>query len=309
MKMDAKYIFIFIVVLIWSFVYAYIEENRKNVSTNTFEKTSNVLSDSVKMVTEGNLKIYFFNVGQADSILLENAGRYMLIDAGNNADGDNIVGYLKDLGVEKLDYLIATHAHEDHIGGMDNIIESFEIGKFYMPDVVTTTKTFEDLITALENKKIKFETPKIGYIFLFEGCKFEVLHLANDDSDLNDTSIVLRGLYGENSFLFMGDATAEVEKKILDSNIDSDVIKVGHHGSKYSSSKLFLEKVTPKYAIISVGEGNSYKHPHSITFTNLKKVEASVYRTDLDNTILVSSDGDKISVEKLNVNLDGQVDL
>lgn len=303
--MDAKYIFIFIVVLIWGFVYAYIEENRESISTKTLEETTNRLSDSVKVVTEGNLNIYFFNVGQADSILLENAGKYMLIDAGNNADGENIVNYLEELGVRKIDYLIATHAHEDHIGGMDNIIEEFEIGRFFMPDVVTTTKTFEDLIIALENKKIKFETPKIGDIFLFEGCKFEVLHLSNDDSDLNDTSIVLRGLYGDNSFLFMGDATSNVEENILKSNIDSDLLKVGHHGSKYSSSKAFLEVVTPKYAIISVGKDNSYQHPHSITFTKLEAVDASIYRTDLDNTILVSSDGSNISIKKLDVNLDG----
>lgn len=307
MKMDPKYIFIAIVVLVWGFIYAGIEENKKKNVDDKKETSAAVdsLNDSVKVAVKGNLNIYYFDVGQADSILLENNGKFMLIDAGNNADGENIVNYLKELGVEKLDYLIATHAHEDHIGGMDDVINEFEIGTFYMPDVVTTTKTFEDLITALENKTVSFETPEIGDIFLFGGCKFEVLHLSDDSSDLNDTSIVVRGLYGDNSFLFMGDATSDVERNILNSNIDSDVLKVGHHGSRYSSTVNFLNKVTPSYAIISVGEGNSYNHPHSVTFTKLEDVGAEVYRTDNDGTIFVSSDGQNIKLEKLDVSLDG----
>ena len=174
-----------------------------------------------------------------------------------------------------------------------------------MPDVVTTTKTFEDLIIALENNNVKVDTPNIGDIFLFGGCKFEVLHLDDDESDLNNTSIVLRCLYGNNSFLFMGDATSVVEKEILNSNIDSDVLKVGHHGSRYSSSVNFLKKVTPKYSIISVGEDNSYNHPHSVTFTKLEDVDSNVYRTDNDGTILVTSDGKDIKLEKMDLSLNG----
>ena len=307
MKMDGKYIFIAIVVLIWGFIYAGIQENRKKDMEQNKETKQVIgsLNDSVKVAVDGNLNIYYFDVGQADSILLENSGKYMLIDAGNNADGENIVNYLKNLGVKKLDYLIATHAHEDHIGGMDDVINAFEIDAFYMPDVVTTTKTFEDLITALETKEVAFDTPEIGDIFLFGGCKFEVIHLGDESSDLNDSSIVVRGLYGDNSFLFMGDATSNVEKKILKSNIDSDVLKVGHHGSRYSTSVNFLNKVTPKYAIISVGDDNSYNHPHSVTFTKLEDVDALVYRTDTDGTIFVSSDGKEIKIEKLDVSLNG----
>ena len=305
--MDPKIIFILIVVLVWGFIYAEIQEGKKkNISKEENKITiADGMNDAVKVATKGNLDVYYFDVGQADSILLANDDKYMLIDAGNNADGKNIVNYLKKLGVKKIDYLVATHAHEDHIGGMDYVINSFDIGTFYMPDVVTTTKTFEDLIIALEDNNVKVDTPNIGDIFLFGGCKFEVLHLDDDERDLNNTSIVLRGLYGNNSFLFMGDATSEVEKEILNSNIDSDVLKVGHHGSRYSSSVNFLKKVTPKYSIISVGKDNSYNHPHSVTFTKLEEVLSSVYRTDIDGTIFVTSDGKDIKIEKMNLSLNG----
>lgn len=306
MKFNAKHIFIVIVVIAWGFIYATIEKPKLiNSSDEASKPVVGSINDSVKVATEGNLNVYYFDVGQADAILLENNNKYMMIDAGNNADGELLVNYMKNLGVTSLEYLIATHAHEDHIGGLDNVINSFEIEKFYMPDVITTTKTFEDVITALENKQVAFETPKIGDIFVFGGVKFEVLHLSDDDSDLNDTSIVVRALYGNNSFLFMGDATNNVEKNILNSNIDSDVLKVGHHGSRYSSSVNFLDKVTPEYAIISVGEENSYNHPHSPTLTKLSDVGAKTYRTDKDGTIVVSSDGDNISVKTVETELDG----
>ena len=307
MKLEPKFIFILIVVLVWGFIYAEIEDAKKKdiEKDESSYPVVNGMNDAVKVAVKGDLSIYYFNVGQADCILLVNDDKYMLIDAGNNLDGKNIVNYLKKLGVTKLDYLVATHAHEDHIGGMDDVINAFDIGTFYMPDVITTTKTFEDLIVALEDNNVKVETPNIGDIFLFGGCKFEVLHLDDDESDLNNTSIVLRGLYGNTSFLFMGDATSEVEKEILNSNIDSDVLKVGHHGSRYSSSINFLKKVTPKYSIISAGKDNSYNHPHSVTFTKLEDVDSKVFRTDNDGTIFVTSDGTDIEVEKMALSLNG----
>lgn len=307
MKMDPKYIIIFVFIVVWSLSYAGMQEVKKKNMNNkkTDNPVINNLGDSVKVVANGKLNVYFFNVGQADSILIENDGKYMLIDAGNNADGKKIVKHLKSLGVEKIDHLVATHAHEDHIGGMDDVINNFTVDKFYMSDVVTTTKTFDDMITALENRNVSVTIPKENDVFLLGSCKMEVVHLGDENDDLNDSSIIIRGLFGNKSFLFMGDASSKVEKQILNDNIDSDVLKVGHHGSKYSSSISFLKKVTPDIAVISVGKGNSYEHPHDITISNLENNDAEVYRTDVDGTILVTSDGVNLNIEKLDVNLNG----
>ena len=306
MKKRTRFLFIFMVVIAFAFVYANNSEEISNTINESLEDLTPVdVTDSVKLKVDGNLNVYYFDVGQADSILLENNGEFMLIDAGNNADGENLVNYFKELGIEKFEHVIATHAHEDHIGGMDDVINNFEVKNFYMPDVVTTSKTFEDLITALENNSVILQTPEIGDLLILGGCKLEVLHLDNDNEDLNDTSIVVRGLYGNTSFLFMGDATSNVEKNILNSNIDSDVLKVGHHGSKYSSMVKFLNKVTPLYSIISVGEDNSYGHPYKSTITKLEDIGSKVYRTDIDGTIVVSSDGEKIEINTLDTELDG----
>lgn len=306
MKDNPKIIFIVVVVLTFSFIYAELEDRKsKNKDDIVSRPVIQDSSDAVKLKVDGNLNVYYFDVGQADSIVIENNGVYMLIDAGNNADGENLVNYFREMGITKFEYVIGTHAHEDHIGGMDNILNNFEIGHFFMPDVVTTSKTFEDVITALENNEIAFETPEIGEIFIIGGCKFEVLHVGSEDDDLNDTSIVVRGLYGNTSFLFMGDATSNVEKNLLNSNVNSDVLKVGHHGSRYSSSVNFLNIVTPEYAIISVGEDNSYDHPHDVALNRIADSGAKIYRTDHDGTIIATSDGEEVTFKTIDTELDG----
>ena len=266
----------------------------------TIEKQENKKTDSNNTDV---VKVEYIDVGQADAILIENNKKYMLIDAGNNEDGDLLVNYFKDKNITDFEYVVATHPHEDHIGGMDNIIKNFNIKNYYMPDCYTTTKTFEELLDALEEKNLSFETPDIDSEFLLGDALFKVLYTGTDKRDLNNTSIVLRMTYKDVSFMFTGDATNTTEKKILAKDLQSDVLKVGHHGSQYSTSKNFLDKVNPKYAIISVGTGNVYDHPKDITLNKLKGIE--VHRTDKEGTIRVISDGKNIDIETFRTNTNG----
>lgn len=253
-----------------------------------------------------DLKVYFFDVGQADSILITNNGHNMLIDAGNNEDGPKLVKYIKeDLGITEFDYLIGTHPHEDHIGGLDDIINNFDIKKIYLPDITTTTKTFEDVLDAISSKELTITMPKIGETFKLGEADFTILYTGTNSSDLNSTSIITKMIFGKYSYLFTGDTTSDIEKTILDQNIDIDVLKVAHHGSKYSSSLEFLEKTTPSYAIISVGKNNSYNHPSSETINNLKKYTNNIYLTSELGTILLTSNGQTIDVSYLDTNTDG----
>ena len=249
-----------------------------------------------------NLSIHFVDVGQGDCILITQNNENMLIDAGNNEDGDLLVDYFKDLGIKDFKYVVGTHAHEDHIGGLDNIIENFNIGKFYMPDVITTTKTFEDVLDALLEKNKAF-----GKEFKMGELNFKVLHVGNDKSDLNNTSIVLKMTYKNTSYLFMGDATDIVEKKLVNDGVDlkSDVLKVGHHGSQYSTTQNFLNEVKPNYAVIQVGEGNTYDHPKQITLDRLNKLNIKTYRNDESGTIILTSDGENINFETIKTNTNG----
>ena len=258
----------------------------------------------IKTDTNGSLIVSFIDVGQADCILLRQADDAMLIDAGNNEDGALVVDYLKSLDIDRINYVIGTHAHEDHIGGLDNVIYNFNIEKVFMPKVATTTKTFEDVLDAVKTKGLKISTPNIGDEFDLGKAKVKVLYIDNNAKDLNDTSIVVHVYYGENSYLFMGDASTKVEKELLDEDIKADVLKVGHHGSQYSSNLDFLKAVAPKYAIISVGDKNIYDHPKATTLEKLESVNAEIYQTSELGTITTVSDGNRISFtyEKTNTN-------
>lgn len=270
------------------------------------ENTKEVINDNISntmLDNTTNLQVYVLDVGQADSILIKSNDKYALIDAGCNETGDELVSYLESLGIEKFEHVIATHPHEDHIGGMDNIIENFDVNNFYMPDILTTTKTFEDVLNALEVKNLQYTTPNIDDKFYLNDAIFTVLYLDNNEDNLNDSSIILRLEYGNNSFLFMGDASSEVEEKILNKNIKSDVLKVGHHGSEYSSSNEFLKKVGASYAVISVGTNNSYNHPSNLALKRLEKNNMKIYRTDTNGTILFNSDKENIIVNTIKTNI------
>lgn len=281
-------------VLVFAFVvlYTFFEGD---ISETVVEKQE---KNTPKVEVNGNLEVHFIDVGQADSILITANNKGALIDAGNSADGKLIIDYINNLGIEKLDFVIATHPHEDHIGGMDDVLNAFKADKFYMPDVLTTTKTFENMLDALENQNLKYTTPKIGSTFNFEGANIEVLYVGKDAKDLNNTSIVVKMTYGEKSFLFTGDAEDVVEKQILNKDLKSDVLKVGHHGSEFSTTDEFLEKVNPEIAVISVGTGNKYKHPNKTIIDKLNKNNIDIYRTDKDKTIIIKTDGKTLEVLK-----------
>lgn len=262
-------------------------------------------STANKTDAKGKVSVHFIDVGQADSILIRTENGNALIDAGNNEDGPLLVKYFKSLGINSFDYVFGTHAHEDHIGGMDDIIKNFKVEKYYMPNAATTTKTFLDILDALDAKSYKFSVPKIGQKFSMGDVHFEIIYVGEDETDLNSTSIVMRMDHGENSFLFTGDSTSKVEKLILDSNIDVDVLKVAHHGSSYSNTLDFLKKVSPKYAVIEVGANNSYNHPEKVILRRLQSLNIEVYRTDQSGTIIMESDGNVLNIETLKTQTNG----
>ncbi len=290
----------FVIVVVVALSYYFYDDIEKYINEFTQDNISNVV-----VTSPDNLEIYYLDVGQADSILIRHLDNNVLIDAGNNADGKLLVEYFNSLGINHFDYVIGTHAHEDHIGGMDDIIDNFRIDHFYMPGVITTTKTFEDVLDSLDAKKIKFETPQIDSIINLGDLKISILYVGDDKTDLNNTSIVLKLYYGDTSYLFTGDATSEVEKKIINKDLKSDVLKVGHHGSQYSSSARFIKEVSPKYSIICVGKNNDYGHPKDVVLNKLNRINSTIYRTDRDGTILLKSDGKGIVIDKINTNTNG----
>lgn len=293
-KILFKFLFLIIILAI-SYIYeTYME---KEIQSNTKIEMREKTKPTINTTSEESFHIYFIDVGQADSILIENNKEYALIDAGNNEDGKKLVNYLKSLGINQFQYVIGTHAHEDHIGGMDDIINNFKINHYYMPDVITTTKTFEDILDSLKSNNITFETPEINSTFSLSNTTFKVLYVGNDKTDLNNTSIVLKAYYQNTSYLFMADAPSSIERIIIDKDIKSDVLKVGHHGSQYSTSAVFLKKVEPKYAIIEVGKENIYNHPKEITLKKLNKLGIKTYRTDIDGTIILTSNGNDITFQ------------
>ena len=249
-----------------------------------------------------DLNVHYIDVGQGDSSFVELPnGETILIDAGIPSQGNVVTNYIKNLGYTDIDYVVATHPHNDHIGGLPAVLESFDVGKFYMPNKEHTSDIFMKMLTAVQVNGCKAVYAKSGLSVVDEGnlkVNF-VAPVSSGYSDLNNYSAVLRISFGKSSFLFTGDAEDVVESELISSgqNIKADVLKVGHHCSGYSSTSAFLKKVNPKYAIISVGK-NSYGHPNVDAMTRIATAGAEVYRTDEVGTIIVTTDGNTYSLNK-----------
>ena len=248
---------------------------------------------------EGELRVSFIDVGQGDSEFIELPnGETLLIDAGTNETGADVVNYIESLGYSSIDYVVGTHPHEDHIGGLDDVIRTFDVESVYMPKVTADTKTFEDVLDAVDEKGLTINTAKAG-VTLVDGDGLSVKMLApvlDEYDNTNDYSAVIRIVYDDTSFIFMGDAEQYAED-LITGDVDSDVLKVGHHGSSTSTGEAFLERVSPSYAVISCGLGNSYGHPHTETIEKLGGIP--VFRTDEMGTIVATSDGSEISFRTL----------
>lgn len=247
-----------------------------------------------------SLVVHYLDVGQADSIFIELPnGETMLIDAGNAEDGPGIVSYIKSLGYTKINYLLATHPHADHIGGMAYVVNNLAIGSVYMPKVSTTTQTFLGLLTAIQNKGLTITTARAG-VSLLDIDSLKAALLAPNSTqydDLNNYSAVLKLTFKNNTFLFMGDAE-ELSENEITADVSADVLKVGHHGSTSSTGTAFLSKVHPRYAVISVGADNTYGHPAQTTLDKLAAAGVTVYRTDKDGLVTFTSDGTTITPGK-----------
>ena len=244
------------------------------------------------------LAVHFIDVGQGDSILAESDGHYMLIDAGENDQAGTVVSYLKAEGVTKLDYVIGTHPHSDHIGGLDKIIDTFPVDKVLLPPVEHTTRTFEDVLDSIASRGLKITKPAPGDSYDLGNASFTILSPVKDyGNDLNNWSVGIRLTYGDNSFVMCGDAENQAEEDIVNSGavLKADVLKAGHHGSSTSTSDAFLKKVSPSWVVIQCGKGNSYGHPHKETMEKLKKAGCQVLRTDEEGTITAFSDGKTIT--------------
>lgn len=270
------------------------------------EKKVEKVLDKEEVGTEtdelAKLEVHFVDVGQgAAQIILTPAGKVMVIDGGNNDDEERMVSYLNKLGVKKVDILVGTHPDADHIGGIDAVIDAFDIGKIYMPKVQKDTQTFESVLRAVQNKGLKVTTAKAGIdLDLDSALSTKMIGpIAASDPDNNEMSAIIRLEYGDHSFLLTGDAGVDTEADLIQSGseLKSTVLLVGHHGSDYATSPAFLQAVQPEYAVIQVGK-NSYGHPTAGVLRRVTNAGAKIYRNDTDGTIVFTTNGKTISVDK-----------
>lgn len=255
--------------------------------------TEAVKTEKIPVTAGHEMQVHFIDVGQGDSILIESpSGKTMLIDGGVKGAGQQIVSYLKELGINKLDIVVATHPDADHIGGLIPVLDNMTIEQFYDSGKVHTSQTFEEMLTRIDEKNIPYHVPKIGDDIEFDkNVNVKVLNANDQATDNNDASIVLKMTYGNVSFLLTGDAGVALEKEMLQYDVKATVLKAGHHGSNTSSSEEFIQAVKPEVTILSYGEDNKYGHPHAEIVDRLQAIGSKIYATADLGTITVSTDG------------------
>lgn len=244
-----------------------------------------------------NLSIHFIDVGQGDATLIMCDSHAMLIDTGDNSKGTTLQLYLNKQGIDKLDYLVLTHPDADHIGGADVIITKFDIGNIFMSDYTEDTKTYKEVLDALNQKNESWSMPSVGDTYTLGDAAFTILAPLDTYSSTNDSSVALMLTHGENKFLFTGDCSENAENDLIagGQNLSANVYQVGHHGSRYSSSQDFMDAISPTYAVISCGEDNSYGHPSAEVLNRFRAMGIQVFRTDEQGSIVATSDGTEIT--------------
>ena len=246
------------------------------------------------------LAVHFIDVGQADCILLECGGSFMLIDGGNRDDGQKVISYLQNCGVEQLEAVICTHAHEDHVGGLPAVLAVFPTAAVYAPTKTYASNVFDDFLYYVDQQRLEVTIPTPGTTFTLGDATLLITGPVNSYAETNDTSIVVLAEFHHNSFLFTGDMEVAAENEMLDHWNDKidwnvDVLKVGHHGSTTSSGYRFVYETDPEYAVISVGTGNTYGHPEKETIRRYHDAGVPLLRTDELGTIVAVSDGNEVT--------------
>ena len=254
-------------------------------------------------VSTGEMQVTFLDVGQGDCTIVRTEGHAAVVDTGNNDQGEKVVSYLEDQGIDTLDYLLLTHPDADHIGGGGNVLEGLEVKKVIMPDVENDTKTYDEVAEDIERYQVEVIHPEKGDTFPLGDAEFTILcpeEELESSSDMNGSSVGIKLVHGENSFVMCGDAEERSEEamvKQFGSELECDVLKCGHHGSSTATSDEFLKKTDPVWAVISCGTDNSYGHPHAEVLDKLEQADTQVYRTDRQGTIVAVSDGSEIAWE------------